>query len=341
MMQEVWYRLARTLPTKWQSWAEKRVRQSGLKIEPLVWLAHSVIWVFIGSVGMGIVFYFVSPWIGSWFSSIIPSFFLSPAWWGVIGFILGIVFSVAVRWLRLYYVIENRRRKVEEILPDFLLLVAGNIRAGMTSFSAFKSSLRPEFGALSDEVRHVTSRSLGTGSFTTALMQVSENVESQSLSESVRFFVQASRSGGKVAQLLENTSNDLRRTQDLKKELESSTRTYIIFVAFVMVIATPLLMAVSVAFVELITRIQSQSSIGGAAGGLGFLGGMLTITPAFLEGMALILLIGNSILAGFFMGTIGKNKPLLGLRFSPIMFAVSVIVFWLAQGMLAGLLGVR
>jgi flagellar protein FlaJ len=246
-----------------------------------------------------------------------------------------------LRGLHVYYAVENRRKKVEDILPDFLLLVAGNIRAGMTSFSAFKSSARPEFGALSEEIKGVTTRSLGTGSFTQALLEISTSIQSQSLSESVRFFIQASKSGGKIAQLLENTSNDLRRTQDLKRELESSTRTYVIFVAFVMVIATPLLMAVSVSFVELITSIQSQSLVSGDAGSsLGFLGGTLSITPIFLEGMAYVLLAGNAVLAGLFMGMIGQGKPLLGLRFTIPMLAVSIIVFWIARSFLGSLLGV-
>ena len=146
-----------------------------------------------------------------------------------------------------------------------------------------------------------------------------------------------------MAQLLESTSTDLRRSQDLKKELESSTKTYVIFVAFVMVVATPLLMAVSVSFVELITRIQSQVSIStpqssDSGNALGFLGSTLSISPAFLEGMAYILLAGNAILAGLFMGMIGSHKPLLGLRYTPIMLGVSIVVFILAKGVLSGLL---
>ncbi|MEK6821057.1 MAG: type II secretion system F family protein, partial [archaeon] len=275
--------------------------------------------------------------------SLFPGTLFPAEVWAVVGFFTGAILAACARGLQVYYAIESRRRKVEEILPDFLLLVAGNIRAGMTSFSAFKSSLRPEFGALTEEIRAVTTRSLGVGSFTTALTQISENIRSQSLSESVRFFIQANRSGGKVAQLLENTASDLRRTQDLKKELESSTRTYVIFVAFVMVIATPLLMAVSVAFVELVTQIQEQSAVGagsGGGGGLGFLGGALSVSPEFLGGMALVLLVGNSVLAGLFMGMIGQSKPLLGLRYSPIMLVVSLLVFTFARGVLSGLLGI-
>lgn len=343
MMGTLWNRIARSLPPKWLDWSERYVPKSGWHVEPQVWLGQSVIWSILGGILGALAGLIGITATNAWLESILPGTSFSTVALVVVGLFWGMGLAAAFRWLQLYYAVEARKKKVEEILPDFLLLVAGNIRAGMTSFSAFKSSARPEFGALAEEIRTVTNRSLGTASFGNALSQISDNIQSQSLNESVRFFMQASRSGGKVAQLLENTSNDLRRTQDLKRELESSTKTYVIFVGFVMVVATPLLMAVSVAFVELITKIQSQASLSGGdatAAGLGFLGGTLSITPAFLEGMAFVLLVGNAVLAGLFMGMIGQNKPLLGLRFTLPMLLASAVIFMISRVFLAGLLGV-
>lgn len=341
MMQYLWNRIARVLPRGLYGWAESRITKTGWKTDPATWLGQSVVWAILGGILGGAAGYVGVPYVNGWIANILPGTSFTPQFMTIMGTLVGLVFTSVLRGLRVYYAIEHRKKKVEDILPDFLLLVAGNIRAGMTSFSAFKSSARPEFGALSEEIRSVTTRSLGTGSFTQALLEISTSIQSTSLTESVRFFIQANRSGGKIAQLLENTSNDLRRTQDLKQELESSTKTYVIFVAFVMVVATPLLMAVSVSFVELITNIQSQVALSGSAdaGGLGFLGGTLSITPAFLEGMAFVLLAGNAILAGLFMGMIGQSKPLLGLRFTLPMLAVSIVVFWFSRIFLGALLG--
>ncbi len=341
MMQVLWDRIARTLPRKWTVWSESKISKTGWKTDPSIWLGQTVVWTMIGGTVGFLLGGVAHPFLNAWLATILPGTIFSVRFVSISLGLIGLALTLILRGIQVYYAVERRRKKVEDILPDFLLLVAGNIRAGMTSFSAFKSSARPEFGALSEEIRGATNRSLGTGSFTNALMDVSTSIQSQSLSESVRFFVQANKSGGKIAQLLENTSNDLRRTQDLKRELESSTKTYVIFVAFVMVIATPLLMAVSVSFVSLISNIQTQtlSSGGSSDGGLGFLGGTLSITPAFLEGMAFILLAGNAILAGLFMGMIGQRKPLLGLRYTLPMMAVSVLVFWVSQLFLEGLLG--
>lgn len=339
MTNPILYRLARAFPEKFQNRIGEKIRIAGYPQDAQTWIGKTMLASLLGALIGAILLGLVYPFVNGWLSALVKGVEFSLETAVPAGLILGLGMGIAFRCLALYYSIERRRAKVEEILPDFLFLVGGNIRAGMTSFSAFKSSTRPEFGPLSDEIKSVASRSLGTESFSSALSTVSERIQSRNLSETVRFFLQAMRSGGKMAQLLENTANDLRRTQDLKKELETSTKTYVIFIAFVMMVATPLLMAVSVQFVALITQIQAQNTIASTdSSSLGFLGGALQITPAFLESVAYVLLFGNAILAGIFMGTIGQGKPLLGLRYTPVLFAISLVAFFLAKGVLGGIL---
>ncbi len=341
MSNPLFYRLSRSLPASMREKADIYVREAGLAEDGAAWLSLTLILSFLAAViGASALYLFYSS-LNAWLAPLQTGVVFSDDTAGIVGAMLGFIAGLILQVLVLYYRIENRRKKVEEVLPDFLLLVAGNIRSGMTSFSAFKSSTRPEFGALSDEIRAVTTRALGTESFGNVLSGISARVKSKSLSETVRFFLQAVRSGGKIAQILESSSADLRRTQDLKKELESSVKTYVIFVAFVMVIATPLLMAVSVEFVTLITHIQGQSAFltaNASGSSVGFLGGKLSITSSFLESVAYILLLGNAILAGIFMGIIGEGKPFLGLRYTPVMFIVSLVAFALARQVLGSLL---
>ncbi|MEK6902415.1 MAG: hypothetical protein AABX02_02400 [archaeon] len=175
------FRIARALPVKWQEWANENTRMAGKKTSGEKWLASTIIWGIIGAFAGAIGFWISLPVVNAWLVTIAPSVQLSEILSLALGLVIGFGVVVSFRWLRLYYTIEERRRKVEDILPDFLLLVAGNIRAGMTSFSAFKSSTRPEFGPLSEEVKSVTTRSLGTTSFGSALTAVSEYIRSKSL----------------------------------------------------------------------------------------------------------------------------------------------------------------
>ncbi len=342
-MDSLFYRIARSLPSSLQKQSQSFVREAGRGVDPSIWLAKTLlVGLLCGGIG-GVVLATQVDFANEWMKTLHVGIILDPILGGIAGFVLGLFLGLAFRYIQIYYVVEARSRTVENILPDFLLLVAGNIRAGMTSFSAFRGSARPEFGALSEEIKSVSARSLGVESFTEALSSISNKIKSRNLTETVGFFLQAMKSGGRLAQLLENTSQDLRRTQDLKKELQSATATYVIFVGFVIVVATPLLMAVSVEFVELIGKIQGQSLASGAAdlagSSGGFVGGKISITPEFLTGIAYILLFGNSFLAGLFMGTIGSSKPLMGLRYTLPMFVISLVIFFISKGFLKGLLG--
>jgi len=261
----------------------------------------------------------------------------------VIGSVIGFGFAgFALSYLHLYYLIEGRSNFAEKILPDFLLLVASNINAGMTPFIAFRSAARPEFGALSSEIRIATAKSLGTESFASALKRLPLRIKSRALQEIVYFFTEAMKSGGKLAKLLETTAFDLRQTQEMQKELLTSTRMYVVFIAFLIIVGAPLLLAVSTQFLTMISVIQAENPIGTAEdlGTVAFLSSELAITPEFMTNIAFILLLGNALLAGIFIGVIGKGKLVMGLRYSPIIFVASLAIFLASNAMLGLFLGI-
>ncbi len=258
-----------------------------------------------------------------------------PVLGGLLAGLLVSAFTWFLSYLHLYYVVEGRATWVEQMLPDFLLLVASNINAGMTPFAAFQAAARPDFGPLAEEVRFAVAKSLGTNSFSQALAELSARVRSETLQEVASFFSQALKAGGRLAKLVESTAFDLRQTQELKKELQSSTRMYVMFVAFIVTIATPLLLAVSVQFLDMIQGIQSQSHFGSAnEAGLGFLATSSELSGDFMARVALVLLAGNALLAGLFMGVLATGKPKMGLKYFPLILVVSLVSFALSRVML-------
>jgi len=263
--------------------------------------------------------------------------------WLLTSIILGLLFLILptiIYYMRLLYIIQMRSRMVEDVLPDFLFLVANNISAGMTTFSAVSNSTRKEFGILSDEIKIALSKSMGSESFTDALKELNYRIDSQMLTETISFFSEAMKSGGKLAKLLENTATDLRQRQELKKELKSSTKMYVMFVLFIILIATPLLLSISVQFLHTIENLQgdsTQSSIENTQ--VSFLGGKLLISPEFMKIIAYILLFVNSILASLFMGLLMESKVTQGVRYFPLLFFVSTILFTLGTIILPRFLG--
>jgi len=247
--------------------------------------------------------------------------------------IVGFLFTLLIFYLHILYVVDGRKKMVEAILPDFLFLVGNNLRSGMTPFYAFRSAVRPEFGPLSEEINLAAKKSLGIQSFSDALKGLATRIDSKILSDTTKFFAQALRSGGKLAQLIETSANDIKQTNTLKKELASSTKMYVLFIVFVVVIASPMLLAVSVQFLYILSSTQADSALISGVGNaeissqVGITGAAITITPEFMKLMGQIIIITNGLLASIFMGIIGGGKVREGLKFAPAICIVGVIIF--------------
>ena len=250
--------------------------------------------------------------------------------------ILAYFASLEFSKLLLFYKVEARARSVENVLPDFLLLTANNIRSGVTPFSAFRQSARPEFGVLSEEVKVAAAKSLGTQSFEKALRQLSESVDSRMLKDTVGLFAQSLRSGSQLAKLLENSALDLRKIQELRKELVTSVKTYVLFVAFVALIATPLLLAISIQFLSMLQGVQAGESVSGTVSQFSFLSPKIGIDAAFMQNLALLLLSGNALLAGLLLGVLNRGKARHGLKYFPLLLVASIAAFFIFQNFVIG-----
>jgi pilus assembly protein TadC len=230
-------------------------------------------------------------------------------------------------YLLLYFKVEDRTKRVERVLPDMLQLLSSNIRVGMTPFQALKLAARKEFGPLEEEIRHATARSLGTESFAQTLLGMSKRIKSDMLERAMKLFGTAMHSGGHLAPLLEELAKDIGETQALKKELVTNTKTYSSFIMFTIVVGTPLLLAISIHFITVITGLQAQTSTATASFGLGFLGGKVAITVDFLIKVSIVMLTLTGLLAGMLLGVITEGKAKFGLKYAPIIIGGSLIAF--------------
>ena len=179
----------------------------------------------------------------------------------VITFVFGAVFALfatAIIYMHLYYLVAERTQRVESVLPDFLLMVSANLRSGMTPFAAFQTSARPEFGPLQSEIIYVSSRSLGSESFAEALRGLTETIDSQMLRRMIAFFENELRSGGKLAYLLETSAEEIRETEDIKRQMMIATKSYAIFLGFILIFGLPLLLAISTQFLGIFTSFQAN-----------------------------------------------------------------------------------
>lgn len=243
-----------------------------------------------------------------------------------------------LNYMLLFFIIESRTKNVDAVLPDFLQLVAANLRAGMTPFQSLKYAARDEFGPLKDEIEWVSSKAVGTGAFSDILLQITDRLKSEKLERSIKLFATAMKSGGHLAELLEEMAADIAQTQDLKAELQNNTKTYSMFIMFTIIIGTPLLLAIGVNFLQIVTDISANVGSSSSDFGLSFLSGDIVITTDFMETIAYFQLAFTGFLAAMLMGVISEGNQKSGLKYAPAIIFAAYVVFFIAKIMVGDFL---
>jgi len=256
--------------------------------------------------------------------------------------LFGVAFAfltAALMYMHLYYLIAERTKRVEEVLPDFLLMVSANMRSGMTPFAAFQAAARPEFGPLQTEINYVASRSLGSGSFEDALRELTYTIDSPMLRRIIEFIENEMRAGGKLAYLLETSAEEIREAEEVKVQMMVATKTYAIFVAFILIFGLPLLLVISTQFLNVFTKFQSNISMDTSASSVG-LGALATkkinIAPQFVDNMAFALILGSTILSSILIGVIAEGKILYGLKYFPVLALAAFAFFVICRVIIGG-----
>ncbi|MFH0927434.1 MAG: type II secretion system F family protein [Candidatus Micrarchaeota archaeon] len=314
---------------------------AGLEQPTEIWLGSHLLLAF----GTGILFslapIIVSVITASDIGFGAPSHFNLPFMFGymILSFALAFASVLTFVYLHLYYVIHDRTRRVEEVLPDFLLMVAAHMHAGLTPFAAFQSAARPEFGPLESEVKRIGAYSLGSESFTDAISALTRHIDSPILRRTIAFFENGLRSGGKLASLLETAADEIRDLEEIRKETVLNTRTYTIFLVFILVGGLPVLLAISTEFLSIFSSLQANIS-GDTASSVGsMMAPTLNLEPEFVNQMALVVIISTATLVSVFIGIISEGKVLYGLKYMPPLAILAYVIYFAIKAVLHGFLG--
>lgn len=292
-------------------------------------------------------------WIGSRIVLILLYLILGLAagylWVGIHLYLLAVSVAITLLlgtlfYLNLYYRILTRTRQLERVLPDFLLLVAANLRAGMTPFGAFVKAVRPEFGALYEEAKNAGARVGGRRSLGEALAYLTTRFESPVFERSMRLFTRGVESGSQLARLLTTNAEEIRRVQDMREELINTTRSYMIFIGFVVVIVMPFLLSVSAFFLRVFLGIQQQFGIEGglssAAIPIPLLSGNIGVRPEEVQQISILALVLTSFFSSMLMGVIRAGRWFYGVKYFPFIATAAVICLFLAGKLVGGLVQV-
>jgi Flp pilus assembly protein TadB len=225
----------------------------------------------------------------------------------------------------------NRTNAVEETLPDILSMVAQNMKAGMTSYNALWSAARPEFGPLAIEIQDVAKATLTGIPLTDALIGMTNHVRSTKLPRSIRLIIQGMKSGGDLPQVLQAITIDMRREQNLKKQMAAETSAHAIFIIFAIMIGAPLLFSVSFQFITIfstmMTKLNVEDLSKNAPASMVTLSPM-AITPDFFNFYAILILAISGFFAAMLVGILRTGNPISGIASTPAFVAIPIAVFY-------------
>ena len=326
-------RIAGILPKKFVLAFKKQLAYVGINVEEKRFVGFLITFGLALSFGISLNLYF---------------FLAVPAFLGFIGAIIAMVGGTYL-WLSI--VSESKGRFVERILPDALQLIASNIKSGLTTERALFVSARQEFGPLSDELKTASKKILTGTKMEDALAEMSEKISSTTFERTIWLINKGITSGGQIADLLVQLSDDLREQNALQDEIRANISVYVILILVAAALFAPMMFGIS----SFITQILSKRMEGTGNIPLGI--GISTarnpqaiaqameaakntpqvkLTGDFITMFAVVALIVTAIFASLIMGVINTGKEKNGVKMILPIIILSIIIFFAVKIALAG-----
>lgn len=251
------------------------------------------------------------------------------------------ILSLLISYFYLILKIDAKSKFIEDLLPDALQLMSSNLRAGHTTDKALLLSSRPEFGPLKDEL-NLVGKSVAMGKeIDEALIEMTKRVKSNKLRKTVLLIVSGLKSGGELASLLDQTARNLRQEKFVEQRVRSNVMMYVVFIFSAIGFGAPLLFGLSSFLVEVLTTSLSSIDIPQTtvASSMPLKFSSVNISIGFVKMFSLVSLITSSVLGSFILGLINKGKASRGIRYIPLLMAVSISMFFFVRFVIKGMLG--
>lgn len=242
-------------------------------------------------------------------------------------FIVVLIVSNLFSYFRVSLKASGRIKKIEYIFPDFVQLMASNLRAGMTIDKSFFLSARPEFAPLDKEIVK-TGKDIVTGKdMGIALRQMAQRIGSNKIESIVSLIISGIKAGGNMSLLLEQTAGNMREREFIERGIFTNVLMYVIFIFFAVSVGAPVLFGLSYTLVDVLTSILggvSQTQVGG----LPFQIGKPSVTTAFIRNFSLIFILGTNFLASLILGLIRNGEEKTGLKYFVPLIVISMIAYF-------------
>ena len=236
--------------------------------------------------------------------------------------ILAILIPTIAFALILFMKIEKRASEIENSIPDFLRQLSSMLRVGLSLENALVDMSDHGKGPLYDELRRVVVEIRMGKSLDSSFSNMAKRLNSKDLERSFKIILNAHKSGGSLADIILDVSDDLRAMLILKRERKASVMMSIMFLFIASTVASPF----ALGMVGVYSSFMIELGKGGA---------ICEVAPLAAE----IYLVIHSVLAGFLMALIMYGDLRKGLRYSIPILVSAFSVFYIINNFGAGFFG--
>ncbi|MCL4389372.1 type II secretion system F family protein [Candidatus Marsarchaeota archaeon] len=260
-----------------------------------------------------------------------------------LSFIIGLgaaAFFIAFGYVYLEYLIDKRKGKMEESLPDYFQIASANLRSGISLDRALLLAARPEFGSISEDIRDMSRRIFGGETLENALRAVGDKYRSYQLTHAIRMILEALRYGGGLADLLGQIAKEIRAQQIVQKEVSGQLFMYSIFIVFAGLIAAPVLYGLTGQMIG-VTDAVWKGILASNPGGLPSIGVSFlkpsppVITAGEYKDFSLAAIIVVTGFASLIMSAINSGNPLRGLKYLPVFILAGIGIYFVVSQVLS------
>ena len=176
-----------------------------------------------------------------------------------------------------------------------------------------------------------------------ALDNLRGRVKSEIFQDALKILSDAIKSGGNTADLLESSAEDIRSSLELREEINSSIRMYVIFILMAAVFGAPILFSITIYMSETTTQLWADNdlSTGGnefATGNTGLQFQQPQVNTDFLVQFSIMALFITNFFGSLVISQIRNGNLKEGIRYMPMTITTALVLFMVVKSALGGLL---
>ena len=209
---------------------------------------------------------------------------------------------------------KRSTRKKEELYTEFLFKLSELMRGGLDPIKAVKELSKTDLGVLTPHIRvAATSMTFGK-SFEEAMKAMSASLHSELITRYTMLVVQASYSGGSVADLILKASEDMRSIISIEREKEGNLHQYVMIFYFAQAIIIFIVYILTTSLLPFVQQLGATNMFGKTdIGNIDFARGFFH------------MIILNSLFGGLIIGKISEGEARYGLKHVVVLVAVGYI----------------